>query len=63
VINCDPGIRNAHINIVNLLGQVIHSEKITSREIRISREFAKGLYFVNVLAENEVLGTARMIIE
>lgn len=50
------------LRIIDLLGQVVHTETIKSHSIEIDQPFAEGLYLLEVIKDGDLTGRTKIII-
>lgn len=54
---------NADIEVTNIQGQLIKSQKISGTSVNINLDVAPGVYFVSILQDNILIGNKKIIIQ
>jgi hypothetical protein len=63
-INANITLKNASVSIVDMLGKQVKSMRVDKNEIQLNRDdLQKGIYFYQVLSNEKIISTGKLIIE
>ncbi|MCC6372426.1 MAG: T9SS type A sorting domain-containing protein, partial [Bacteroidia bacterium] len=62
-IEYESALKPSHLQVVNLLGEVVYSKEVEGTESSLNLSLAKGVYFLRIIGEGKNLGTAKFIVE